>query len=93
MKNQRLQERKEELKQLALDGRKFRRENGCGWTPYSDQARYKHIAYCMARGRDYLEIENKVHDCNKISSWRWETINKDIEYLKEGFDEDVCASA
>jgi len=93
MKNQRLQERKEYLKELALKGRAYRKENGSGETPYSDNARYCHIAYCMARGRKYEEIEPKVHECNTISKWKWEQINEDITYLKEGFDEDVRISA
>ena len=89
MKNQRLAERKQELKELTLDIRKAK--------PYSDylshQFRYKHIAYCMARGRSYEQIESKVHEHNIISKYDWERINSDIDYLKEGFCEDVCASA
>ena len=93
MKNQRLAERKQELKELALKGRAERKEWGSGPTSYSESARFKHIAYCMARGKDYLQIEQKVHEHNEISDWKWETIDKDIAFLKEGFNEDVCISA
>ena len=93
MKNQRLFERKQELKQLTLDGRNYRKENGCGWTPYSEEARFKHIAYCMSRGTTYAEIELKTHKQNEIDEYRWEAINKDVAYLEGGFSEDVCISA
>ncbi len=93
MKNLKLHERKQELKQLTFDGRAYRCKNGSGWTPYTDEARYKHIAYCMAKGRTYEQIEQKVHDHNIISDWKWESINKDIARLQEGFNEDVCTSA
>ncbi len=93
MKNQRLLERKQELKKLAKDGREYRRRNGCGWTPYSDKARFKHIAYCIARGRKYLEIERKTREDNFICEYKWEIINKDIAELQEGSNEDVYISA
>ena len=93
MKNQRLLERKQELKQLTLDGRAYRKKWGSGCTPYSREARFKHIAYCMARGKKYEQIEQKVHKCNEIHEYYWKKIEADIEYLKEGFNEDVRASA
>jgi len=92
MKNQRLLERKLELKELTKKIREDKRAHGSP-SMYSDSFRYSHIAYCMARGRSYEQIENKVHEHNVISDWRWESINKDIEYLREGFNEDVCVSA
>lgn len=82
MKNQRLVERKQTLKELARGSKK---DSYC--------YRHQHIAYCMARGRKYLEIENKVHDHNILSKWEWERLNEDIAYLKEGFNEDVHISA
>ena len=84
MKNQRLAERKEELKDLALYIKKNKP------TYKSEAFRFLHIAYCMARGRDYLEIEQKTHEHNKISEYKWKQINSDIAYLREGFNEDVC---
>jgi hypothetical protein len=92
MKNKKLAERKQELKDLSEQIRKDKREHGFGYGD-SEGFRYRHIAYCMARGRKYLEIENKVHECNVISKYRWEIINKDIAELQEGFNEDVCISA
>ena len=93
MRNQRLLERKLELKELTLKGRAYRQENGSGDTPYTEIARFKHIAYCMAKGTPYEEIELKTHRHNKISEYQWETINKDRGYLQGGFDEDVYLSA
>lgn len=87
MKNLKLAERKQELKELAA-------EIKLGKPTYKSSIfRYKHIAYCMARGKDYLQIENKVHEHNIISKYRWESINKDIAELREGFNEDVHPSA
>lgn len=88
MKNQRLIERKQELKDIA----KRIKERTNRWYEPSD-FRFKHIAYCMARGRSYKEIENKVHNHNIISDYKWQEINKDIDYLREGFNEDVRISA
>lgn len=93
MKNQRLFERKQELKELTLKGRAERKEYGSGPTSYSETARFKHIAYCMAKGRKYEQIEQKTHEHNKISKYRWESIEKDIAFLKEGFNEDVHLGA
>lgn len=88
MKNQRLLERKEELKQIA---QRIKTRTNRWFEP--TEFRFKHIAYCMARGRDYLQIEQKVHEHNIISEYKWKEINKDIEFLKEGWNEDVCVSA
>jgi hypothetical protein len=33
----------------------------------SETYRYAHIAYCIARGRSYNQIEQKVHKQNKIN--------------------------
>ena len=87
MKNLRLLERKNEIKALAA----YIKANKP--TYKSEEFRFKHIAYCMARGKEYLQIEAKTHEHNVISDYRWEAINKDIAYLKEGFCEDVCISA
>lgn len=88
MKNQRLLERKEELKALAAF---IKKNKPVSWK--SEEFRFKHIAYCMARGKSYEQIEQKTHEHNKISDYRWESINKDIAYLREGFCEDVCTGA
>jgi hypothetical protein len=93
MKNTRILERKEELKQLAKQIREVKREFGYGQWSESERYRFLHIAYCMARGRSYEQIEQKTHEHNKICKYRWEKINEDIAYLKEGWNEDVCASA
>lgn len=42
--------------------------------------RYHHIAYCMLRGREYHEIENKVKPNNEINMDRVERI---IEEMKD----------
>jgi hypothetical protein len=83
MKNLKLAERKQELKDLTLQIKKNKP------TYLSEVFRFKHIAYCMARGRTYEQIEQKTHEHNVISDYRWQAINKDIAELKEGFNEDV----
>ena len=88
MKNLKLVERKQELKELAAF---IKRNKPCSWK--SEEFRFKHLAYCMAKGREYLEIEQKVHEHNIISDYRWESINQDIANLREGFNEDVYISA
>jgi hypothetical protein len=40
-----------------------------------DQFRLCHIAWSLARGRTYEQIENKVKDENKLSDQAWEKIN------------------
>lgn len=84
MKNLKLAERKQELKDLAAQIKKSKP------TYLSETFRFRHIAYCMARGRTYEQIEHKTHEHNVISKYRWESINKDIAELQEGFNEDVC---
>jgi hypothetical protein len=86
MKNLKLAERKKELKELAA----YIKANKP--THLSETFRFKHIAYCMARGRTYEQIEAKTHQHNVISEWRWISIKKDIAELQEGFNEDVCNS-
>jgi len=46
--------------------------------------RYKHIAYCMLRGREYLEIENKTRPGNEINKQKLERIATamELEILK-----------
>lgn len=41
--------------------------------------RHKHIAYCLARGRAYEQIENKVKESNEPD---WTAINHYLEKLK-----------
>jgi hypothetical protein len=84
MKNLRLAERKQELKDLTVQIKKNKP------THLSEIFRFRHIAYCMARGRTYEQIEQKTHEHNIISEFRWASINKDIADLKEGFNENVC---
>ena len=87
MKNLRLAERKQELKDLAAQIKKSKP------THLSETFRFKHIAYCMARGRSYEQIEQKTHDHKAITKWRWEDIKKDITFLQESFNaENVCDS-
>ena len=50
--------------------------DGCV-NPYN--YRRKHIIYCLLRGRTYEQIEPKVHECNKLSKYDWEKINKAVE--------------
>ena len=82
-----IQIRKQELKDLAAYIKKNKR------TFKSYEFRIKHIAYCMARGRTYEQIEQKTHEHNVISKYQWESINKDISELRGVSNEDVCIGA
>ena len=46
--------------------------------PLRDSHEYRlyHIAYCLLRGKLYEQVENKVHDCNKLSAYDWAEIEK-----------------
>lgn len=79
MKNLKLAERKQDLKDLAA----YIKQNKPTYS--SEEFRFKHIAYCMARGRKYEEIEQKTHEHKVISEFRWIAINKDIADLQAGF--------
>jgi roadblock/LC7 domain-containing protein len=79
--NEKLLELKKELKQEASEIRAMKASrcaansgyvHGLHWAQL--EYRYKHIAYCMARGRTYEQIEGKVHDCNKISEYKMDQI-------------------
>lgn len=84
MKNLKLAERKQQLKELA----EFIKKNKPCHSS-SESFRFKHLAYCMARGRKYEEIEQKTRDNKVISEWQWTRINKDIDELKAGFHEEA----
>jgi len=47
--------------------------------------RHKHVAYCIMRGRELAQIEQKVRPGNELSESLLE------KYLKEYSDEVVCA--
>lgn len=81
MKNLLLATRKQELKELAAFIKRNKPTHH-----QSERFRFLHIAYCMAKGRKYEQIEQKTHDYKVISDWRWTSINKDIEELKAGFN-------
>ena len=98
MKNQRLKERKQELKDLAKEIKSLKPKrkgapngyvSGLGYA--QREYRFKHIAYCMARGTSYDKIESKTRE--PIWEYYWTKIEEDIEFLKGGFDEDVRVSA
>lgn len=49
------------------------------WNVSPYEYRRLHIAYCLLRGRTYEQIEPKVHECNKLTKWDWEKINKIVQ--------------
>lgn len=103
-----IKEMKEQLKTLAALIRKHRREfkdaqrtNTVSWSAdywkvrgESEDFRYKHIAYCLARGRKYEEIESKVHDGNAP---KWDKINAILATITPrevpSESQTLCASA
>lgn len=42
---------------------------------YIEYRRLFHIAYSLLKGRTYEQIENKVHEHNKLSKYQWKYIN------------------
>jgi len=53
--------------------------------------RLHHIAYCLLRGKQYEQIENKVHDRNKLMVSDWDMINKIKEQYNEQYILRNCA--
>jgi len=100
MRKSRYPELKAQLKELAKEIKKWKRnrkedkrmELGISlWhaqskvEQYAWEFRHKHIAYCMLRGRAYEEIEQK---CNTSPSWTY------IDSVREEYEQkDICASA
>ena len=89
-KKQYVAQLKAELKELAINIRKSkstRKSVPYGYVSGLDydrfMARYKHVLYCLLRGRKYEEIENST--CEKYSFL--ETIKKEVATY-----EDVCDS-
>ena len=44
--------------------------------PTTYSRRQYHIAYSMLRGKTYEQVENKVHDCNRLNSYDWGCIDQ-----------------
>jgi hypothetical protein len=74
-------EKKEQLKQMANHIRTLKNERKGGetsiWQCYKAGREYRieHIAYCLARGRTYEQIE-QPRECNRIFDFEWTKINK-----------------
>jgi hypothetical protein len=86
--NEKLLALKKELKQEASEIREMKAKrcaanngyvHGLSWAQM--KYRYKHIAYCLARGRTYEQIEGKVHDCNKVSEYKMDQIKTEAARL------------
>jgi hypothetical protein len=88
---EKIRELKEELKGLAVQIRKGKREckehqkthggsSDFEWRTEADIYRYKHIAYCLLRGRTMQQIENKNRKGNEPKPY-W--INKYMELYRE----------
>lgn len=73
--NTKLSIMKSELKELAAKIRKSKPY----WCQESQEYRFKHIAYCMLRGRTYEQIEQKTHEQNILKEHHWIAINRIIE--------------
>lgn len=94
-----IQKMKAELKALALNirltraaGKDYQRSGGAVNKFPKDskplyqsvpEFRHKHIAYCLARGKTYEQIESKVHDENKLSEKHWEKINAMVKAVQD----------
>jgi hypothetical protein len=94
-----IQKMKAELKALALNirltraaGKEYQRSGGTidkfpkdsiGLWRSVPEFRHKHIAYCLARGKTYEQIESKVHEHNKLTEKHWEKINSMVKAVQD----------
>jgi len=82
-----IKSRKQELKLLSLEIRSLKQQRKPlkGQVPNlcskQYQFRKKHIAYCLARGRQLNEIEVKNRPDNLLSSYELDQIRLDAEQL------------
>ena len=86
---------KEELKALAKQIRTAKIEYKEGQRSFNvfsftyghpenlgDQFRLSHIAWSLAKGRTYEQVENRVKEENELTESDWDSINKEkAEYL------------
>jgi hypothetical protein len=58
-----------------------------GWYKVNDSyignIRLYHIAYSLAKGREYEQVENKVREGNELTESQWKSINKIKESVYE----------
>ena len=99
--------KKVELKALAQDIRELKhtikeaqRNAGGAWKyqyklpGLKSDFRHKHIAYCLARGKSYEQIENKTREGNEPNFDYIEKLVKEYEEKRERTNETViCHSA
>jgi len=99
---------KEELKQLAqeikqskIDLKDAQRNGNVGYKMHwkvshlKDEFRYKHITYCLLRGREYEEIE-RPKEGNEPDFFKIEDLKKQFTKRLEEYyapKEDVCSSS
>lgn len=95
-----IQERKQELKELAKEIREMKNRRGpsnngfvYGLSDSQFTFRVRHIAYCLARGRSLEEIEKFTREENKLSKYALDKIEADVITLKGATHEDVHISA
>lgn len=98
--------KKVELKALAQDIRELkqtikeaqRNDDGAARYQYKlpglkDEFRHKHIAYCMAKGRSYEQIENKTREGNEPDFNYIKKLVEEYEAKKEQIDEAVVCDS
>ena len=94
-----IQKMKQELKALALNirltraaGKDYQRSHGAinnfpkdskGLWISVPEFRHKHIAYCLARGKTYEQIEPKTHEQNKLLQKHWDKINAMVKAVQD----------
>lgn len=86
-------ERAQEIRSL-----KSKRKELKGYVPGLDSEQFRfrvnHIAYCLLRGREPDEIENRWKECKlQEKEWAWKQAYKLVEEIKGEHNEAVCTSA
>jgi hypothetical protein len=81
---------KQELKELATEIRSLKSQRKSSKNGYVSglfgkryDARHKHIAYSMLRGRDYEQIENKCNEAPDMDV---------VKAIMESYNEALCIS-
>jgi hypothetical protein len=62
---------------------RWRQSIGHQYTDLSSHYRYRHIAYCLLRGRAYEEIERKVREGNAVTWSKVESIMVEYREVEE----------
>lgn len=76
-----IKEMKQDISTGMREGQ-YRGNSQCALIGLKRTYRFNHIAYCMIRGKEYLEIENKTRPENKLTDRDMAEITSIMEEMK-----------